>query len=265
MISSEVLKIGHPQHPPLIFLHGFMGQGDDWLPIATHFAPPFYCLLPDLPGHGQHLNLPLTTPLDFQTLAQAFIQWLDELNLATIALVGYSMGGRLALYLATHYPHRIKYLIVESANPGVSNEEDRKKRAKVDDERANLLCTTPLKDFLEQWYAMPLFQSLQQYPHRLNHLKQKRSRNNPQYLAKVIAALSPGRQLPLWTALPTLTMPVLLLAGGLDKKYTTLMTKMNALIPQSTLKIMPQAGHTIHLEQPLWFTQQLQNFLFVNS
>ncbi|HSH03608.1 MAG TPA: alpha/beta fold hydrolase, partial [Anaerolineae bacterium] len=51
--------------------------------------------------------------------ATDIINLLDQLNLPQINLLGYSMGGRLALYLAIHYPHRINTLILESSSPGL--------------------------------------------------------------------------------------------------------------------------------------------------
>lgn len=70
-----------------------------------------------------------------------------------------------------------------------------------------------------------------------------------------------GVQPSLWSQLPTLTMPTLLLAGALDPKFCTIAEQMAQQLPNATLTIVPAAGHTIHLEQPALFQQLVAQFL----
>ncbi len=249
--------VGNPNQPPLVLLHGFMGRGNDWLPIAEQLAEQWYCLLPDLPGHGQNVMLSLEEPLTFDTVSQGFFQWLAGLGLSQVHLLGYSMGGRLALYGATQAPHKIKSLILESANPGLRDMEARQARVKLDDERASTMRWIGMAEFVEQWYQMGLFASLKQHPQTLAQIIRQRKQNNVEWVAKVIAELSPGRQPPVWNRLARLSMPVLLLTGALDSKYVTLAEQMASLIPQATVNIIPQAGHNIHLEQPGLFIERI--------
>jgi 2-succinyl-6-hydroxy-2,4-cyclohexadiene-1-carboxylate synthase len=233
-----------------------MGSGADWLPLVPDWN--CYSLMPDLPGHGANFMLDLTQPLDLDILTTQFIAWLDTLGLAEIDLLGYSMGGRLALHVAVTHPQRIKRLILESANPGLIDSVARQARAKWDDEQAMLLTEMGLAQFLEHWYNLPLFQSLHRQPARLLALKQQRQQHQPLALAKVIRDLSPGRQRPLWSKLADLPMPVLLVAGALDSKYMELLTAMQPQIPQAKLVILPQSGHNVHYEQPELFGQTVQ-------
>ncbi|MCB0209937.1 MAG: 2-succinyl-6-hydroxy-2,4-cyclohexadiene-1-carboxylate synthase [Anaerolineae bacterium] len=252
---------GESYLPPVIFLHGFMGSGTDWLPIAKNLATQYYGILPDLPGHGWNTDFPLTQPINFDTVADGLRQLIEYLNLAPVTLVGYSMGGRIALYTAIQFPERIASLVLEGANPGLADEEDRQARATLDDQRAEQLQAEGIDTFVDTWYAMDLFRTLHTDPARLDAMKSRRKKNDPRWAAKIIRDLSPGRQPPLWDRLHTLAMPTLLLAGALDTKYTALMNRMGQSIPRSEVTIVPNAGHNVHVEQPEAFSQLLTNFL----
>ena len=249
--------LGHRNNPPLLFLHGFLGSGSDWLPIATLLANRFFCILPDLPGHGLNMNRPLPEPLTFDILAAELSQLLDYLGLERANLTGYSMGGRVALYAATQFPVKINMLVLEGTNPGIANAQERQHRAELDDQRAARILAEGVDNFVDAWYKMELFASLRQHPQLLAETKIRRKQNNPQWAAKIISELSPGLQPPLWDKLDTLPMPVLLVAGALDEKYTSLAKEMAAHIPQATVKIAPNAGHNVHLEQPAYFADLL--------
>ena len=95
-------------------------------------------------------------------------------------------------------------------------------------------------------------------------MKTKRKENNANWAAKIISDLSPGRQPLLWQNLPNLSMPVLLVAGALDKKYTALVTEMAQKIPQATVEIVAGAGHNVHAEKPQQFAELVINFLRQN-
>jgi 2-succinyl-6-hydroxy-2,4-cyclohexadiene-1-carboxylate synthase len=254
-------SIGKNQNPPLLFLHGFMGRGTDWLSIANDCAARFYCLLPDLPGHGANLNLPFSQPLDFELIAHGVARLIDQFELDAVHLVGYSMGGRIALYTALKYPEKIKSLTLEGASPGIKTEQARRERAALDDQHALRLRAEGLETFIEEWYNMPLFQSLHRYPQLLDRVKQQRKQNDPGWMAKIISELSPGRQPSLWPHLGALTVPVLLVSGALDQKYSEMAVAMAQQFPKATVKIIPASGHNVHLEQPAQFAELLTAFL----
>jgi len=115
--------------------------------------------------------------------------------------------------------------------------------------------------FVEQWYQLELFRSLQTQPELLDSIKVRRKKNDPRWAAKIIRELSPGRQPSLWDRLDSLPMPTLLLAGALDPTYTTMVTQMGQKIAQATIEIVPDAGHNIHLEQPETFSRIMRSFL----
>ncbi|MDM8529743.1 2-succinyl-6-hydroxy-2,4-cyclohexadiene-1-carboxylate synthase [Anaerolineales bacterium HSG25] len=261
MKNHDCKTIGSSDMPPIIFLHGFMGQGKDWQPIAESLAERYCCLWPDLPGHGKHVDWLPDRSFDFATIAAELVAWLDSQNLPSVTLVGYSMGGRIALHIACHYPERIARLVLENANPGLNDEIARQQRVEWDQARAKELIELGLESFLERWYDMPLFDSLHRRPELLTRLKQSRRHNDARWLAKIISDLSPGRQISLWEQLPCLSLPVLLVGGALDSKYVDILTRIQSKLPRAELKIIANAGHNVHLEQPTLFINHLTRFL----
>lgn len=257
---SAPFTLGHPEHPPLVFLHGFLGRGQSWLGVARPLSTRFHCILPDLPGHGHNTSGDPAAPLTFDTLASWLNRLLDDLNLQRVHLVGYSLGGRTALHFACHYPSRLHSLTLESTSPGILDETERARRRAEDDTRAADILQHGMPAFVEKWYTMPLFASLHQHPHTLSDIKTTASQNDPRWMARIVSDLSPGRQTPLWDCLPHLPMPVLLLSGTLDSRYAHISQKMAALIPNARTLSLPAAGHNVHAEQPQAVQAALQQF-----
>lgn len=255
------LTLGRPEHPPLVFLHGFLGRGKSWLEVARPLSGRFYCILPDLPGHGGNTGGDPSAPLNFDTLSGWLGRLLDDLNLPRIHLIGYSLGGRTALHFACHFPHRLLSLTLESASPGIVDESERARRRAEDDARAEEIMRGGMAAFVEKWYAMPLFASLGAHPRRLQHIQTAAAQNDPRWMARAISALSPGRQTPLWDYLPRLNMPTLLIAGEQDKKYVQNMHDMALRIPGAQAVIVPRAGHNTHAERPAQVRIALETWL----
>ena len=136
---------GNSNRPLILFLHGFMGNSHEFERAISMLNNDFYCLNIDLPGHGK------TQVLDddcysMAKTAQELISLLDELKVKQCFLVGYSMGGRLALYLTLNFPLYFDKVILESASPGLSTEEERLERVKRDEQIARKLVRSIEKD-----------------------------------------------------------------------------------------------------------------------
>ena len=160
------------------------------------------------------------------------------------------MGGRLALYLACHYPNRFSHLILESSSPGLATEAERAARRQRDALLADWIEAKGLAQFVARWEALPLWESQKQLSDEVRRrLRQQRLQNNVLGLANSLRGMGTGAQPSLWPLLPTLTLPTLLLAGKLDSKFVAINQKMGALLPNGRLQIIPHAGHTVHLEQ----------------
>jgi 2-succinyl-6-hydroxy-2,4-cyclohexadiene-1-carboxylate synthase len=232
--------------------------------MAERWANHFFCLMPDLPGHGHNTRLPLAQPLGFERVVAGLKRLLQHLKLEQVNLVGYSLGGRIALYAALKFPEKIRALVLESSSAGLADEQARRERAEGDDQRAETLLAQGLETFVEQWYELDLFWTLKRHPQLLTKIKAHRKKNDPRWIAKILKELSPGRQPPLWEKLGALPMPVMLIAGGLDSKYTELATRMGRQIPGAVVEIIPEAGHNVHLEQPERFSEVITAFLQEN-
>ncbi len=250
--------LGNPQNPPILFLHGFMGTSADWTEITSRFSDRFYCLLPDLPGHGK---TPLGDEVSYAAWTSLLKEELSAQGIEKTHLVGYSMGGRLALYFAMTYPEMVEKLVLESANPGIDAETERTERAALDDKLAARLRRDGMNAFLEFWYNIPLFASLNEYPALKDELIHKRADQNPENMARVLSELSPGRQPSLWARLTNLTMPTLLVAGELDEKYCRIIRQMAATKPDAKRVTLPGCGHNAHHENPDQFINILLEWL----
>lgn len=250
----------------VVFLHGFMGRGVDWDDVVAVLGDGFHCICPDLPGHGVHAaDLPQREDW-FPATIDHVIAAMDAAGMAQAALVGYSMGGRVALATALGHPRRFTHLVLESASPGISDAEQRQERLQHDGQVAGKLERAAafhggFEGFLRDWYAMPLFGSLQRRPDLLEDLVRRRLENDPVALAKSLRGLSVGRQADLWPALETLAMPALVLVGAVDRKYRILAEKMSERCPRLALHEMTACGHNVHAENPDGYTTVLRAFL----
>ncbi|MBI5824491.1 MAG: 2-succinyl-6-hydroxy-2,4-cyclohexadiene-1-carboxylate synthase [Chloroflexi bacterium] len=249
-----MFTLGNPKNLPLVFLHGFLGSGKSWRGIAESFSENYFCIIPDLIGHGENTNLDINSPLNFDVLTEWLLHLLDQIPVSKIHLVGYSLGGRAALTFACRYPERILTLTLESASPGIVDETERTRRLAEDSARAESILQGGMSAFVEQWYRMPLFASLNSQPEKLSAIKESAKQNDPRWMAKVIRELSPGTQTPLWDSLSNLSFPVLVIAGARDEKYVQIIHKMAKRIQNSRSVIVPEAGHNVHAEQTEKFT-----------
>ena len=233
--------------PKILFLHGFTGNFQDFSSVISLLSKKYCCLTVDLPGHGETRVIGDESCYNMPNTAQALIELLDDLQIDKCLLLGYSMGGRLALYMTLHFPERFEKVVLESASPGLKTEKERSQRREADLQLAQKLENSNIKDFLLNWYDRPLFKSLKNSPH-FDKLIETRLANNPLELAKSLRNMGTGNQPSLWEKLAQNQTPLLLLAGEYDDKFTTINTEIASLCPAATLEIVPKAGHNIHFE-----------------
>src|SRR6476469_5825985 len=250
---------GKKNQPTLLFLHGFTGSSQDFSRVIPLFSNIYCCLVVDLPGHGKTQVNGDESCYNMSNTAQALIELLDDLQINKCLLLGYSMGGRLALYMTLHFPERFEKVVVESASPGLKTEKERSHRIEADLQLAQKLENSKIKDFLFNWYDRPLFKSLKNSPN-FHQLLETRLANNPLELAKSLRNMGTGNQPSLWEKLPQNQIPILLLAGEYDDKFTTINTEIAKLCPAARLEIVPKAGHNIHFENIDKFVALVREF-----
>ena len=250
---------GNNNQQTILFLHGFTGNSQDFSSVIPLLCKSCCCLAVDLPGHGKTQVNGDETCYNMSNTAEALIQLLDDLQIDKCLLLGYSMGGRLALYMTLHFPERFEKVVLESASPGLKTEKERSHRLQADSQIAQKLENSNIKDFLLNWYESPLFKSLKNSPN-FDKLIETRLANNPLELAKSLRNMGTGNQPSLWEKLAQNQIPLLLLAGEYDDKFTTINTEMAKLCPAASLEIVSKAGHNIHLENIDKFVAGLRQF-----
>ncbi|MBD2493758.1 2-succinyl-6-hydroxy-2,4-cyclohexadiene-1-carboxylate synthase [Nostoc sp. FACHB-280] len=256
--------VSHPNKPYIIFLHGFIGQLDEFDEVIKLLGTEFSYLTVDLPGHGKTQVFGEDKYYNIEQTSQALINLLDELHLRKCFLVGYSMGGRLALYLTLHSPERFEKVILESASPGLATEQERLGRIKKDEQIARKLsrCLSidEFRGFLLNWYNQPIFGSIKNHP-AFDRMLASRLQNQPLELAKSLRIMGTGSQPALWHKLENNTVPLLLLVGHNDEKFININKEMAIKCPVAQLKVISNSAHNVHLENTPEFVQYIQEFL----
>ncbi|MEA5600972.1 2-succinyl-6-hydroxy-2,4-cyclohexadiene-1-carboxylate synthase [Nostoc sp. UHCC 0252] len=254
--------------PIIIFLHGFIGNIHEFYEAIKLLAEDFSYLTLDLPGHGKTEVVGGDEYYGMEITAQAIINLLDELKIDKCHLIGYSMGGRLGLYLTLNFPERFIKIVLESASPGLATEAERLERVRRDAQIARKLSRsiiqTDFAAFLSNWYNQPIFGDIKNHP-EYDRMIQSRLQNNPQELEKSLRFMGNGCQPPLWEKLQENKIHILLLAGEYDEKFISINKKMAKLCKFAQLKIIKNAGHNIHFENTLAFVENIKYFLSIAS
>ncbi len=247
---------------PMLLLHGFTGCAQSWAEVMKPLSLKHRVVAIDLPGHGL-TQAPDDVAQDVTQFAmpvvsQQVASFITTLIGTPVHLVGYSMGGRLALHVALEHPAWVQRLILESASPGLEATDERAARVASDEALAQRIERDGIAAFVTEWERLPLWRSQQVFAEEKRmRLRAQRLQNNARGLALSLRGMGTGMQPALWHRLGELRMPTLLLAGELDAKFVAIARRMAAAMPQSLLCVIPGAGHTTHLEQPEAFVAHL--------
>ena len=248
--------------PALLLLHGFTGDGGAWHDFASDISGDFRVIRLDILGQGESDTPAQVASYAMSAVAADIIDLLNQLEITAAQLLGYSMGGRLALYLALHYPERFMSLMLESASPGLADSVERAERRRRDETLADKLEARGIDWFVDFWERLPLWASQANLPLTvLEAQRRQRLANDPRGLANSLRGMGAGAQPSLWQALSALTIPTLLLVGEYDDKFRRINQAMAEKIPKSRLVLIPSAGHNSHLENPAAFARAVRSFL----
>ena len=254
---------GSQSPPPALLLHGFTGHGGSWAQAGKTFAVAGYrALAPDLLGHGRSPAPSNSERYHMARAAADLASLLDESARAAAHLLGYSMGGRLALYFALAYPERTRTLTLVSASPGIESLTERAERRGRDDALADLIEQDGIAAFVDYWQSLPMWKSQQRNlsPEQRRQLREQRLQNNPTGLANSLRGMGTGAQPPLHSDLPSLSVPTLLIVGAEDEKFVTANQRMAQKIPDARFVSFPETGHAVHLDRPRAFASQILSF-----
>ncbi|MFQ5872392.1 MAG: 2-succinyl-6-hydroxy-2,4-cyclohexadiene-1-carboxylate synthase [Dehalococcoidia bacterium] len=259
-LNVEVVGEG----PPVVAVHGFTGDISTWDCFVEAARAEFTLILVDVLGHGCSEAPGDPGRYSMDHCVEDLVGVLDGIGVRRASWLGYSMGGRICLYVALNAPDRCRALVLEGASPGISNARDRRERVDRDVELARIIEERGVATFVEYWEALPLFATQQRLPQAARErLRRQRLRNNPVGLANTLRGIGVGVQPPLQDRLSCLAPPVLFVVGEKDGKFCDLARSMNAAVPNGRLAVIPEAGHAVHLEQPDRFNSIVLDFLRV--
>lgn len=248
MVLHRVVEGGSKRR--VVLVHGFTQTLHSWEGVGSALAAAGHEVVRlDLPGHGGSSD----ERMHFDEAAGA----VGEAGGRGV-YVGYSLGGRLCLRLAVERPDLVTGLVLLSASPGLADPRERATRRTADEALALEIEAAGTDLFLHRWLSQPLFAGLRVPAADFA----ARQANRPEGLAAALRLLGTGTQTPLWDRLGSLRMPVMLVVGMDDPKFSDVATRMaRAVGPTAALTVVTDAGHAVHLEQPHEVATTIRDFV----
>lgn len=241
----------------MLALHGFTGSARDFSLLVDATREELSWVAPDLPGHGTQARELTESAFSFEAI-------FDELDriLATLPrpplLLGYSMGGRLALSWVLRRKPALQQLVLVGTHPGIRAPGERRQRRQADRRLAARIRLIGARAFADEWECHPLIRSQQRIPEPWrSQMQERRRRSLPEGLALSLEHTGTGSLPPLWDELPRLSVPCSLVAGEEDSKFSQLNEAFHRQVPDTRAIRLPGAGHCAHLEQAASFADHL--------
>jgi 2-succinyl-6-hydroxy-2,4-cyclohexadiene-1-carboxylate synthase len=240
-----------------LLLHGFTGAPASFSGVIQRLGSMAMALAPWLPGHG-----PEGWPVDlesFDAAVDALAALARELYPAAWRVVGYSLGGRLALRTALRHPALVGELTLIGSRPGLRLQAERAGRRRDDAALVAMLREHGLAAFVVAWEALPLFASQKALPEAVRAAQRAmRLSHTAEGLARALEVLGVGAMPDCWPELGRLAMPVEIVVGELDTVYRGLAAEMTAAVPYARVRVVPASGHNVVLEQPAALAELIQ-------
>lgn len=241
-----------------VLLHGFTGSADSWSPKLLRGIDGlgYRVRTVDLPGHGARGREEGVPTLD------ATVAEIADVLEGGDALIGYSMGGRVALHVALRHPDRVGALVLESASPGIGDATERRLRRDHDERLAASIVQDGVPAFVDRWEGLPLFASQRRLDSAARaEQRRRRLANDARGLAFALRGLGTGVLPSLWNRLAEVVAPTLLLVGALDDKFVDIAERMAASMKAAEVEVVPDVGHAVHVEAPDAWADVVARFL----
>ena len=242
---------------PLLFIHGYPLNRHLWDEQVSELSDIARVLAPDLRGHGGSDAVPGPYSMDLHAEdCQAF---LDALRVAQpVALCGLSMGGYVAFAFYRKYPERVAGLILAATRAGADSPEGKANR----DKALALAKEKGVSAVVES--MLPKMLSPKTYPSKPQLVARVKAMMESTSLEGVLGDLAGLRDRPDSTpTLATIDRPTLILHGADDQLIPVSEAEaMHAGIKGSQLKILPDAGHLLNMEQPEAFNEAVREFVW---
>ncbi len=220
-----------------MLVHGFTQTNRCWGGLPGSLAAEFEVTAVDAPGHGDSSSISAALPETADLLVASG---------GRATYVGYSMGGRMALHVALAHPDAVERLVLVSATPGIDDDAERAARRERDEHLADHIEAIGVDAFLDEWLSQPMFAELGPTDRDLD----ERRRNTAAGLADSLRRAGTGTQEPLWDRLSELSMPVLLVTGSLDDRFSAIAGRVVERIGDNARWVILSGGHTVHRTSP---------------
>jgi 2-succinyl-6-hydroxy-2,4-cyclohexadiene-1-carboxylate synthase len=241
---------------PVTLLHGFTQSGRSWRELIARMPDGFRWIVPDLRGHGD-TQIWKGATCSMEACTADLVKLWDALGIEKTHLVGYSMGGRLALHMATRVPERLLSVVTIGAHAGLE-EGAREGRRRGDEALAERIEKDGVEAFVDYWSSLPLFAGLERRgPTYVAEIRADRLRNHAAGLACSLRGMGAGVMEPLWDELARVSLPCTFVAGQLDHGYVASARRLAGATPNGRYEVLPRAGHSVHQERPEAFARAL--------
>jgi len=266
--EAEVVSCGLVLHVreegcglPLVMLHGFGQDLSTFDAVVPLLSSRHRCIRVDLVGHGRSEKPSDIGAYMFDAICRQLHDLLGLLDARDCVLLGYSMGGRIALTYAERFGEELRGLVLESAGLGPATEGERAEARTRDAALAERIRgSASVEGFFSWWDTLPLFATQRRLPAEVRrHMEEVRARNTLEALALSVEghgahAMEDGRPY-----LRTRAVPGLYIAGSEDGRYAHLAA---GLQHEGIMEVcLLPAGHDVHLEEPSRYGDVLGGFL----
>lgn len=259
-VELAVSVSGPPQGVPVVVLHGFTGSASAMAPLTERLAGAFRAadereralriVVPDLVGHGASQAPSDPTAYRVESMAEQALSLADALDCETFHLVGYSMGGRVALTLGCASSARLRSLTLIGATAGIADPDERRRRVEDDSARADTIAAD-FTAFVDEWMRGPLFAGQARLGDEyLEAARAQRMASDPDGLALSLRHGGTGSMIPLHRQLGRCEVPTLMMVGLRDAKFCEIAQELAASLPQAAVVRVAGAGHAAHVERP---------------
>jgi 2-succinyl-6-hydroxy-2,4-cyclohexadiene-1-carboxylate synthase len=261
-INTHVEIKGEENLTTIVFLHGFTGSTASWREITKLLKGKYRTIAVDLTGHGKSGIPEDVHRYSMEQQVEDLEELFTELSLQQFILVGYSMGGRVALAYTVRHSMRISSLVLESSSPGLRTKEERIERQVADSRLAARITTDGLLAFIDFWGNIPLFASQKTLTEE-NQLAVRNERLSQSEigLSNSLLGIGTGSQASYWDSLGTINLPVLLITGELDTKFVNISRELQKSLPNVRHETIEHAGHAIHVEKPATFATMIEEHI----
>jgi 2-succinyl-6-hydroxy-2,4-cyclohexadiene-1-carboxylate synthase len=231
----------------LLTLHGFLGDETSLAPIAAELAAPFARVdAVTLPGHG---DAPWDPSWRWNSVIDDLCARLEP-DGATV-LVGYSMGARVGLSLVLARPECFAGAVLVGVDPGIEDPATRAERTAWERAMSSMILADGLERFVDHWETLPVFASQRALePAARAQVRSRRTQHRAEGVAWAMEALGTGAMPSQWAALSELSVPVTVLTGALDEKFTAIGARMASRSARVAHAVVAGVGHDVTLEAP---------------